>query len=239
MKPVLRTFIPLLLLLLPLTGMAQQTKVQNLPNFDQRQYHFGFTLGYNSADLYMDPKENLGQVDSLIGVRNQRKPGFDLGIVSSLHLNKNISLRFLPSLSFQDRVLEYSFLEPDSSIELVSRRIGSTFVNFPLNVKFRTNRINNFAAYIITGAKYGIDMASDEDVDNQASNKIIVKLKRHDYAAQVGAGFDFFMKYFKFGIELKLSTGLRDLVIHEDTIFSRPIESGRTKLFLLSLTFEG
>lgn len=82
-------------------------------------------------------------------------------------------------------------------------------------------------------------MASNEDVDDQASKKVVLKMHRNDLAAQVGGGFDLFLEYFKFGVELKFSMGLRDMIIHEDTRFARPIEQARTKKYLLSLTFEG
>lgn len=224
-------------------GGAQQGRHvnKNLPTFDDRLYHFGFKLAYNRAGLYMDPRprEGIATRDSLQRMRSIDQPGFDLGIISSLHLNKNVSLRFLPALSFQDRVMRYAFQETDSTVNVVDKRIGSTFIDVPLNLKYRTDRVNNFAAYLIGGARWSIDMASAEDVDNSSADEILLKMHRNDYAAQIGGGFDFFLKYFKFGIELKLSVGLRDMLIHEDTPFARPIESARTRKYLLSFTFEG
>ncbi len=223
---------------LPNTGSGQNVAT-NLPNFDRRLYHFGFNLGYNRAGYYMDPRPREGVRDSLQSMRSIDRPGFDLGIVSSLHLNKNWSLRFLPGLSFQDRVVRYSFLESDSTVERVDKRIGSTFIDVPLNVKFRTDRVKNFAAYVIGGAKWSIDMASRDELDDESDDEAFLKMRPNDYAAQIGGGVDFFLKYFKFGIELKLSVGLRDMMIHEENRFSVPIEQARTRKYLLSFTFEG
>ena len=36
--------------------------------------------------------------------------------------------------------------------------------------KFRTDRIDNWAAYGITGIRFGIDMASNKDVNNLSAN---------------------------------------------------------------------
>ena len=228
------------LLFLPDSVHGQGGNVaRNLPTFDRRLYHFGFSLGYNRADFFMDSRQRTNVRDSLQSMRSNTRPGFDLGIVSSLHFNKNLSLRFLPGLSFQDHVVEYSWLESDSTAKQVKKRIGSTFIDVPLNIKFRTDRVKNFAAYVIGGAKWSIDMASNKDVDDQASDKVVLKMHRNNFAAQVGGGFDFFLEYFKFGVELKMSVGLRDMIIHEDTRFARPIEEARTKKYLLSLTFEG
>jgi hypothetical protein len=229
-----------LLLLFPGLGKGQGGNVaKNLPAFDRRLYHFGFTLAYNRADFYLDARPRANVRDSLQRMRSVSQPGFDLGIVSSLHLNKNWSLRFLPALSFQDHVFRYSFLETDSTAREVDKRIGSTFIDVPLNIKFRTDRVRNFAAYVIGGAKWSVDMASNENINDQGADEVILKMHSNDYAAQIGGGFDFFLQYFKFGIELKLSVGLRDIMIHEDDRFSRPIERARTRKYLLSFTFEG
>ena len=55
----------------------------------------------------------------------------------------------------------------------------------------------------------------------------------------IGFGTDFYLEYFKFGIELKMSYGLNDIHIRESNAFSDPIEMLKTKMFLLSFTFEG
>ena len=66
-----------------------------------------------------------------------------------------------------------------------------------------------------------------------------MKIKRHDFAYEVGGGFDFFLEYFKFGIELKLSTGLRDLNVYDHSFYNEPITNLRSKVWWESITFEG
>ena len=56
---------------------------------------------------------------------------------------------------------------------------------------------------------------------------------------QIGFGTDFYLEYFKFGVELKMSYGLKDYHVKEDNAFANPIEKLKSKMFLLSLTFEG
>ena len=108
-------------------------------------------------------------------------------------------------------------------------------------VKFRTDRINNFAAYIIGGARFGLDMSSSEEVKNYSATleDQIVKTSKSDYGLEIGGGFDFFLEYFKFGVELKLGLGLKNMLIQENLKFSSPIESLRSKVWTLSFTFEG
>jgi len=180
---------------------------------------------------------NLGHFqDSLLSILVNPQPGFDLGIVSSLTITSEIRLRFTPSLSFQDRAINYRFLRADATVESLPKRVESTFFDFPLNLKFRTARVGNFAGYVIGGAKYSIDMASQEKALGN-----IIRITRNDYAGQIGGGIDFFLPYFKFGIELKYSFGLKNIHAIGEGIneFSAPINRVRSQLWGLSFTFEG
>ncbi|MCB0792273.1 MAG: PorT family protein [Flavobacteriales bacterium] len=214
-------------------------KTENLPNFDNRRFHFGFLLSYNSSDFFMKRSAMDPASDSLLVLDHVRQPGFNLGIIGSLNMNKNLSLRFIPSLSFQDRVLEYRFILSDSTQLFFKKPVESTYLEFPLLLKFRSDRINNFAVYLIAGGKASIDMATQKDVNNEIDDEVVIKLKKFDYSAEAGAGFDFFLPYFKFGIELKAGIGIPNLLINDGTRFSSPIRSVRSKTYMLTFTFEG
>ncbi len=228
-----------------LTGGAAQgqyqagVKMENLPNFDLHRIHFGFLLSYNTSDFFVTLKPDAAIQDSLMVLQHLKQPGFNLGIVASYNLNKNVSLRFLPTLSFQERILQYQFLLPDGATKYFQKPVESTYLEFPLLMKLRTDRINNFAAYLVAGGKFGIDMATQKDVNQALDDEIVIKLEKYDYGFEVGGGTDFFLPYFKFGIELKAGFGIPNLLIDDDTRFSAPIESLRSKVWVLTFTFEG
>ncbi|MBK9286193.1 MAG: PorT family protein [Flavobacteriales bacterium] len=218
---------------------AQKIKTENLPNFDLRRFHFGFLLSYNTSDFYTRLNPNAPFTDSLLVVDHVKQPGFNLGIVSSLNMTPNLSLRFLPSLSFQDRQLKYSFRKSDGKTTVFFQKpIESTYLEFPLLMKLRSDRITNFAVYLLGGGKFSIDMASQKDV-NQALDDETIKLRRTDYSAEIGGGVDMFLPYFKFGLELKMGIGIPNLLIDDNTRFSAPIESLRSKTYMFTFTFEG
>jgi len=224
---------------LPMAAQRDKRIVQeNLPTFDLRPFHFGFALSYNTSDLFVRLKPGM-LTDTLLKVDHIRQPGFNLGIVASYNLNKNVSVRFLPTLSFQERKLQYTFLNSEGRELIFQKPVESTYLEFPLLAKFRSDRINNFAVYMIGGGKFAIDMASQKDVDNALDDEIVIKLAKYDYAVEAGGGMDMFLPYFKFGIELKASFGFPNLLIDDDTRFSRPIESLRSKAWVLTFTFEG
>lgn len=230
----------ILFLLLGSDALAQKKiKSENLPNFDLRPLHFGFLLSYNTADFFVKLKPDVPFTDSLLVLDHNRQPGFNLGIVSSFNMTPNVSVRFIPTLSFQDRVLTYRFRQSDGTLIGFDKPVESTWLEFPVLLKLRSDRINNFAVYVVTGGKFSIDMATQKDVNNEIDDEIVVKLDKYDYSAEVGGGCDMFLPYFKFGMELKFCVGLPNLLIDDDTRFSNPIESLRSKTWVFTFTFEG
>lgn len=220
---------------------SQRETTKNLPKFDHRFVHFGFLLGLNSADFVLErlPPTSAG-ADSLFILEPERATGFNLGIISAMHFSEAFSLRFTPNLAFSSRSLVYTFNTFEGPKQY-TKEIESTLINFPLGFKYKSARINNFSAYIIAGAAYSLDLASNVGADNDFTdlNDFIVKIKRDDFMGEIGFGTDFYLEYFKFGLELKMSYGIKDLLDRDNTVFSNPIDQLKSKMFLFSLTFEG
>lgn len=219
---------------------AQEKTLLNLANFDEKKIHFGFSLGVNTSSFLM--KSDLAQTDSLIRLEVLPQSGFNLGIVTDLHLGPLFNLRFIPTLSFGERRLEYTFLENTGKPStILSKPVESTYLDFPINLKYRSLRYNNFAAYMVGGVMFSYDLISQKDVVNAKSNlaETVIKLNSNNFNYQVGVGFDFFLEYFKFSPEIKMSYGLNNLIINDNTLLSDPIVSLRSKILLVSLTFEG
>lgn len=221
---------------------AQSNSNDNLPKYYNEKLHFGFTLGVNKADFIIHPQKDLYKMDSLKYITSQPNFGFNIGIVSEYAFTQYLCIRFVPDLSFAARTLTYTFDTPlDTSRGYVPMKklVESTFVEFPLDMKLRSQRMHDFAAYVLAGAKYSIDLASQKDVNNTSTQDAVVKLRKDDYGLDVGTGVEFFMPYFKLGLELKFSYGFKDLIVHDQYIYSTSIEKLNTKMFLFSVTFEG
>ena len=222
-------------LLIPMLASAQIRGIQNLPAYDLKKLHFGFILGVNEMNFSVKRTNDYRAYDSLLIVQPEAQWGFHIGIISDLRLHDNFNLRFIPTLSFGDRILNYSILQ-NGKIEAYSKKIESTFIDFPLLLKFKSDRLTNVRAYVIGGAKYSIDMASLAKKKLQDDD--MIKLKRNDFSTELGVGFDFYLEYFKFGVEIKMAYGLRDLLKREGNIYTNTIEKLNTKIFYLTFTFE-
>lgn len=241
-KYIFRALLFSLLLLAGISpSLAQTKKAENLPNFDRRKFHFGFLIGLNSAHMELQRSGPTNPLDSLHVISVTPQGGFNLGIVSSLSLAERLKLRFVPTLSFAQRNIEYYYKLRDNSFVHVTKPVESTYVEFPLLLKYKSKRLNNFSAYIIGGGKYAIDLVADESIDNSknAEEDIVIKMKRNTIQFEIGAGTDFYLEYFKFGIELKMSYTLGNTLVQDNTVYSTPIEGLIPRMFALSFTFEG
>jgi hypothetical protein len=222
-------------------ALAQIEKPQNYKKFDRKVLHFGFMLGVNSADFSPYPVIGAYEKYGLRELENKSQPGGQVGIVTSLKLGTPVlRLRFIPSLSFQERALLYAY-DPKpggKNEEIKEERINSTNLDFPLMLQFRTMRFNNFTSYVLGGAQYSFDLQSQEDATQSLTDPFI-KLKAHDFHGQVGAGVEFFMPYFKLGIELKFSHSFANQFIQDNTNVSRPIDKLYNRVWMFSLIFEG
>ena len=203
-----------------------------------------------ASDALIGTNDLFSQSNFMVyDITPQLSHGFTVGIVGNLRLGRYFDLRLIPSLSFGERKIVYNIvsIQEDPIDPNIVNRIykdiqsttHSTFVEFPLLVKYKSKRYHNSAAYIIAGANYKIDMASQKkNYDPTNGKPKSISIKRHDIAAEIGAGFDFYTGYFKLGVELKMSYGLLNVAKNENYLYTNSFESLRNKTFQLSFTFE-
>ena len=220
-------------LLLPFFASAQMdNEPRNLPKYDKQRLHFGFTLGLNSSSFVVDRVGDLKIRDTIYSVESEPVSGLNLGIISNLALGDFFDVRFIPTLAFGQRNLKYHFIYSDTTEANTPKKIESTYLEFPVMLKFKSARRNNYRVYVLAG----IDMVSQAKVKNK--DKDIIKLARKDYGYEIGLGFDFYMPYFKFSPEIKMYNGMRNLLIKENTQYSNPIDALYAKTFVISFLFE-
>jgi len=213
----------------------REKKQLNLTKYDRQRMHFGFSLGVNYSDIAVKTVGNIQALDSVYVVEPKGAMGFNLGIVSDVRLGEHFNLRFIPGISFVGRSMEYTFIERDTLPVVYDKVVNSVYIEIPLYFKFRSRRINNWRVYILGGGKVLFDMATKEEVQ---SDEIILKMKREDYTWDLGVGVDFYLEYFKMSTEVKMSFGLNNLLVEDQTAFTNSIQSLKSKTFLFSIYFE-
>lgn len=247
-----RFFYILILLFFVFRAEAQRWKVNNLTTFDNKRIHFGFTLGLNETDFdfayYRIMSDNpafvstnpldLPYKDKAIRVDiSSLVPGFTVGIVSNLRLTESFDLRFLPGMSFGERKLVYNIPVIDlNSDNRANYSIKSTFLDFPLLVKYKARRMNNQRPYLIAGLAYRIDISKTGVED-------LVRTKPFSSYVETGVGWDNYLEFFRLSTELKFSFGLNNVlnVGPKDTqaqVYSDALTQLVSNVFTLSFHFE-
>lgn len=246
---------------------AQRKVLNYLPKYEQEPYHFGFMLGFNEMMYTIKTIDNYqsetyasstwpsgpvpaGSAISVYNIETSIMPGFTVGIIGSKRLGRYFDLRLTPSLSFADRNINYTIAikDPSGNIKfdtISDKPIFTTFVEFPLHLKYRSKRFNNVGAYIVGGVNPKLDLASQksnkaiDDNGQEYINNLVTR--RFDCALEIGAGFDIYNQWFKMGIEVKMSYGMLDIVKRNEAqqlIYDAPIQKLSNKTFLVSLIFE-
>ena len=219
---------------------------ENLPHHDQKDYHFGFSLGFNKLNFTLKPISNLHNVemagnliaefDTLKSVLPGAEYGFNIGIVSNLRLADQWDLRFIPTLTFGDRNIIYRGVKNGNPISR-TQQLESTFVDFPLHLKYKSVRMTNTRVYVIGGLKYSHDLASVEDKED-FEDEILVRIGKNDFFYEMGVGFDYYFYYFKFSTEIKASFGIKDMLSRENSMFANSIDRLNSKIIMVSFLFE-
>lgn len=207
----------------------------NFLDFNQKPYYFGITLGYNSSNFRVLQSRNFVQSDSIRLVESVTGPGFNLGIVSNLKVGDFFDIRFLPTLSFAERNINYAAvrdLRPP-----FSRGIESVFVEMPFQVRYKSEPFNDMRLFVLTGIKYGFDVASESRTRQSTE---LVKVSPTDFSLEIGAGAQFFFPYFIFSPEIKFSHGLGNVLIFDQSLEEASvIEKILSRTLTISLHFEG
>lgn len=234
--PILSRFTLIITFILLIGNLHAQTARgnYNFLDFNQKPYYFGITLAYNSSDFKIFQSRDFVLNDSIAKVESVTGPGFNLGIVTNLKIGSSFDIRFLPTLSFAERNINYGSTERNKRF---SRRVESVFVEMPFHARYKSVPYRDMRLFVIAGVKYTFDVASDSRSRNADT---LVKIAPNDFAFEIGAGIQFFLPYFIFSPELKFSHGLNNILIFDDALpESTVIEKVLSRGFTVSLHFEG
>lgn len=225
-------------LLININSFGQKQKPKNESWYDEKLLHFGFSLGFNTMDFDITPSQTNYSIDTLYPEVSRLNPGINIQIVTNLRPAKYLDIRFLPGVSFGQRIVKYYI---NTVPALVPQRLESSFLEFPLLLKFKGDRLNNVRPYVIGGLNYRYDLAGKKEIDQE--KLVYIRIKRPDLYYELGAGFDFYLMYFKLSVELKMSNGLRNVLIKETPApqfsnYNSAIEKMKSQIWVLSFHFE-
>ncbi len=205
---------------------------------DHKPYYFGITLGMNIARFQSELHPHFLEQDSILVAEPLNAGGFALGLLATARLNHRFEARFNPQLMFTERSIYYrlNFSDRDFGTEL-TKPVESVIVTFPVQIKFRSDRINNFRVYMLGGGKLDYDLASNARARKAED---MVKIDKIDYGIEAGVGFNFYFRSFIFSPEVKVSNGLRNLHARDERLkYSSVLDRLQSRMIVFSIHLEG
>jgi Outer membrane protein beta-barrel domain len=212
-------------------NMFSKDPIINLENWDESRLTWGYYLGFNAYDFKIDYKENKPDIPV------DQTTGFNVGLVGDVKLQKYINLRFEPGLYYTQRILNY----PDQIKEIDKRReVNSTYIHFPLLLKFSSLRTGNLRPYLLSGLSTTLNLASNSKAkDDNAEQRFRVNQWTNNY--EIGFGIDFYTEYFKFSPSIRGVFGINDELIRDNdpnSPWTGNIESLKSRAVFINFTFQ-
>ena len=242
----MKKIIILILLTITIKGSAQNSKsifskdpIKNLEKWKKKKIYFGFFLGFNTYDFKIDYKKMETDPRYSSDIQTDNTVGFNVGLVTNLRLMEYLDLRFEPGLYYSNRTLHYpptvGFDSPNDAI----RDINSTYINFPLLLKFSSLRTGNVRPYLLGGVSANLNLSSNaKSLDDNQEERFRVKSWTTNY--ELGFGIDIFSEYFIFSPSIRGQFGISDELIRDkdpNSPWTSNIESMKSRGFLINFTF--
>ncbi len=219
---------------------------------DNETLHFGFKFQYISAEYKIlktarwkeplaDPADGTYFIPSpLTSLSSPVSQGFALGFVSDFKLTENTNIRFTPGLVFSDILANYEFEDPAYNVQ---KKVQATFIDLPLGFKLKSNRQNNYRAYLIAGAKYSMDIVSKKKKDDSGfiGSEKFLKSVPNSLWYEAGIGLDIYFEWFKLSPEIKFAQTTKSVLLDKDRAenpYIAPIDKMFLRNFQFSLFFE-
>lgn len=207
----------------------------NLENFQKQRLYFGFFLGFNRYDYKIDYNELLPDIQV------KQSTGFNVGLVADLRLQEYISLRFEPGLYFNRRELHYpmEYFPTLPNTNDVVRESNSTYIHFPLLLKFSSLRTGNIRPYLLGGGSLSLNLSSNaKSKDDNADGRFRMQSWTPNY--ELGLGIDIFTEYFIFSPSIRGVFGLQDELLRDtdpNSPWTGNIETMKSRGFFINFTF--
>ena len=220
------------------TVQAQNLKILHRLERENDPFYFGLSLGYASSYLHPSKHEAFLQNDSILTAEPNRSPGYSLRLMATARLSKRFEVRANPGLILGlDRSFTYTLGSRQLFEEPVQTKIiQSNIATFPFHLKFNSDRINNFKVYVLAGVKYDFDLASNAKTRNADD---LVKLKKNDFGAEVGIGFNFYLPFVTVSPEIKFSNGLSNIHARDAALkYSSVFDQLRSRMVFFTIHLE-
>lgn len=225
----------LLLMLSCLDGPAQsfQWARRNNAEYDNRKITYGFAIGIHTSAYQLKYRDNFvtPKYDTVHSIQPSFSGGFSLGFLVNLRFNDQLDLRLMPKAGFYEHKLNYYFTDRSEKFQLVE----TTMVEFPLLLKYKSQRRGNVRMYVIGGLTPGFEARNKGDLESSVSR---IEIQKGNLSVDTGLGFDFYFPLFKFSQEIRFTKGLLNMLAGNNSVYTEPIKHLNTNTISVYLIFQ-
>lgn len=242
-------------------SMFGKNPLLNKPDWDKQRVHWGYYLGFNSFNYkfnydekYYTRMEELKKTypNTATEVQVKSSTGFNVGLVGNLRLFEYLDLRFEPGLAYSKReimipkALIYDYIRHHGIENMneatinsyATRNDSSTYLHFPLLLKYSALRSGNIRPYILAGLSADLNLTSNDKSTDE--NPTIWRTKKWTTNYEVGLGIDIYFEYFKFTPSIRGVFGLDDAMIRDidpNSPWTGNISSMKSRGLFVNFTF--
>ena len=217
-------------------GVVKSVTVRNLPAYDERWFHPGMYLSF-SASRFLIEQSDYYVANKWVTANSIISPSLGVGFIADARLGGPDSpfiLRFAPGVNFLTRSVEFrpgGYPYPDS---VVTQNVTSTVVQFPVLLKYQSDRRRNTRLYMIAGLNPVLTASNrrNDPLHNQ------LRALDSDLTLEYGVGLELFYPLFKLAPELRFSTGLQNLLVPGKDVFSRSLQYMSTNAVTLYINIQ-
>ncbi len=204
----------------------------NLPVYDQKLLHYGFSIGVHSSGYKLKyAQEFIDSLSELHSIMPRYSMGFSVGFIVNLRMFQFLDLRLLPKVSFYQNYVEYNYISGVTEEQIHD----PVTVEFPLLFKYKSVRRGNFRMYLVGGISPGFEAVGSKKTEDE-EEKLLVN--RGYLGAEFGFGLDMYFPLFKFSPEIRFSRGLVNMHQDDDNFYNLGIDRLIFQNVSLYLLFE-
>ncbi len=224
----------------PIVSFCQLRNGLNLEDHDKKSFYFGINVGVNRSHFNFSHHPRFLEYDSVLVVESLNSTGVNLAWLVNKRISDHFDLRTYPlNLTFTEKAFQYHLKYPNKSAEedsVTTKKLQSISLALPIQIKFSSDRIDNYKVYMLAGVRGELDLAS-----NAGARKAddIIKLNKFDYGIEAGLGFHIYFPFFVLSPEIKVGWGFANVHSRDENLkFSNVIDKMYSRVLTFSLTVE-
>lgn len=211
---------------------AQDIRIKRayMQDYDEKPVHYGFYFAAPSTRFNVKYSQAFVDSDTTLRIYSPSRTGFRVGFILNGFLTDRLDIRLTPAVSLYGRELIYD--GPNTSRTLTRE---STWLEFPLLLKYKSERRHNSRMYLVAGGAFGVET-------NVRRREVLgatrLSTNTVDFQLEYGLGFEQFFEYFKFSPELRFSHGIPNLFLQSPSATNSGIRRLTSHTVTIYLNFE-